>query len=149
MDFDQTITMPANAVVDIPFEITTPEIETKSEEIFEGNNTSRDLVEEIVLKSLILELATPSDGDFGFMKSITILMAADGLPEIEIASAPIISSEIGEILTLDASNEDLKEYLKKVNFSLTLRIELDEPTDTDHVINLASIFTVDAKVLGQ
>ncbi|MFW5872591.1 MAG: hypothetical protein ACOCVN_01250, partial [bacterium] len=85
MDYTTTITVPAQTTVDAPVDLYSPDVETNSEQEFENNNTRKDKIEEIYLKSMQLTVEQPADEDFSFLKSITLYISADGLDERKLA----------------------------------------------------------------
>ena len=148
MDLDQTITIPASSKAQLPFNITTPDIETDSESSFAVNNSRKDLVEEVTLTKLQLTLSSPENGDFGFLKSIAVYVGAGDLPEVKIAWKDSISEDAGKILELEVTGVDLQEYIKKEAINLRVNTVTDELLTSDHVIDLHTVFYVDVKVLG-
>ncbi|OFZ66389.1 MAG: hypothetical protein A3D92_24170 [Bacteroidetes bacterium RIFCSPHIGHO2_02_FULL_44_7] len=148
MEFDETLVIPASSGINLPFNVVSPDIETNSESTFEVNDTRKDLIEQIKLRTLNLVVTSPSNSDFSFLKAIHIYISADGLSEIEIASKENVA-ENTTVLSLDVSDADLKEYIKADQFSLRLNTETDEVMTSDHHIALHSVFFVDAKILGQ
>ena len=75
-------------------------------------------------------------------------MNAPDLPEVEIAWANIIPESIEGVLTLDVSGTDFQEYIKKDQFSLRLNTTTDELLTSDHQLEIATTFFIDAKILG-
>ncbi|MFS4468680.1 hypothetical protein [Maribacter sp. 2210JD10-5] len=148
IEYSQRATIPASTGIDLPFDIFTPATETNSESEFESNDTRKDLIEEIRLTALELVLISPEDADFSFLESITIFISAEGLDEVQIASAADVSEMVGNTLLLDVSDMDLKEYIKKDSYSLRINTVTDEVLGTDHQIEINSTFFVDAKILG-
>ena len=148
MDYDQTVVIPSTTGVDLPFDIFTPEKETNSSTEFEVNDTRKDLIEEIVLKKLVMTVEAPEGEDFSFLESIIIYMSAEDLPEIKIAWNEEVSATAGEQLELVTTAEDLKEYIKKDSYTLRLKTVTDEFLSSDYEINIATTFFVDAKILG-
>ncbi len=148
MDYDQRVVIPSTTGVDLPFEVFTPEKETNSSAEFEVNDTRKDLIEEIVLKKLVMTVETPEGEDFSFLESIIIYMSAEDLPEIKIAWNEDVSATAGEQLELVTTAEDLKEYIKKDTYTLRLKTVTDEFLSSDYEINIATTFFVDAKILG-
>lgn len=147
MDFNETIIIPSSTGVSIPFNLFTPNVETNSESTFEINDTRKDLIEEIKLTKLDLEISSPSNADFSFLNSISIFISADNLDEVEIAWLTNISSS-SNTLSLSLTGIDLKEYIKKDEFSLRVNTETDEILTSDHHIDIKSTFFVDAEILG-
>ena len=75
MNYDESIVIPASTGINLPFDLFTPDMETDSESEFAVNNTRKNLIEEIVLKSLWLRITAPEDGDFSLLKSIEIYIS--------------------------------------------------------------------------
>lgn len=149
MDFSESVTIQKSVPFDTPFSFFTPDIETNSESAFAVNNTSKDLVEQIKLTQLKLTLKSPSDGDFGFLKSISIFVSAGSdLPEIKVAWKDNIPVTAGKELVLDVTDADLQEYIKKDSFKLKLNTVTRKILGSDHQIDLYTEFLVDVKVLG-
>lgn len=149
IEYEESFTVPAILAIDTLRSISTPDITTNSEEKFSGNDTKKDLVEEIVLKELVLTLETPEhpDSDLSFLKSLTLYIDAEGMDETEIASSESIPDDIGNTLDMETTSVDLKEYIFKDSFSLRTEVTTDETISEDHEINAAMVFTVDAKLL--
>lgn len=148
IEYDKSFTVEANwGIIETPMSIPTPDITTNSEEKFSGNDTKKDLVEEIVLKELVLTVESPSDSDLSFLKSLTLYIDADGMDETEIASSDSIPDDIGKTLDMETTSVDLKEYIFKDSFSLRTEVTTDETISKDHEINAAMVFTVDAEIL--
>lgn len=148
MKYEAYATVPSSLVVDTPLSIPTPDITTNASSTFSSNNTNADLVQEILLSALSLEVSSPQGEDFSFLKSISIFLNAEGLPEVKIAWADNVPNDAGTILELETSGENLKEYIVKDKFSLRVNTVTDEIIGTDHEIKINSEFLVDAKILG-
>ncbi|MEO9662264.1 MAG: hypothetical protein ABJL43_17740 [Maribacter dokdonensis] len=148
MEYSQRATIPSSAGIDLPFDVFTPEMETNSESTFEVNDTRKDLIEEIKLTELELVVISPDTADFSFLNSIEVYISADDLEEIRIAYLEEVPEDAGNVITLDTSDADLKEYIKKDQFSLRLNTVTDELMSTDHELEVNSTFFVDAKILG-
>jgi len=148
MDFNNEIVIPSSTGISLPINLLTPELETNSESTFEVNDTRKDLIEEIRLTSLILTLNAQDNADFSFLESISVYMNAQDLPEVEIAWEDDVPDNAGNQISLNVSNEDFKEYIKKDEFSLRVNTITDEILTSDHQIDIASSFFIDAKILG-
>lgn len=149
MEFDNTVVIPSNTIIDLPFNVMTPEMETNSTSTFEANDTRKDKIEEIILTEMTLTLNSPPEEDFSFLESIFIYINAEGLEEKTIASKEDIPANVGSELELDVTGIDLQAYIKKDAFTLRVGTVTDEALAEDHEINVHSVFFVDAKVLGQ
>ena len=148
MDFEQEVVIESSVIVDLPYNVITPEINSNSESSFENNNTHKDLIEDIRLTSMVLEIKSPSNGSFNFLNSIEIFLSADDEDEVRIAWKENIPANGSMLIELDVSNDDLKSFLKKDTFSLRLETVTDELITSDHHIDVKSSFFVDAKILG-
>ncbi|MFC3972748.1 hypothetical protein [Maribacter confluentis] len=148
MEYSQRATIPSSAGIDLPFDVFTPETETNSESKFAVNDTRKDLIEEIVLTELEMVILSPDDSDFSFLNSIEVFISAEGLEEIQIAYLNEVPENAGNTISLLTSDADLKEYIKKDEFSLRLNTVTDELMSTDHELEVNSTFFVDAKILG-
>ena len=146
--YNSRVVIESTGNINLPFDIVTPDVETNSESEFAINDTRKDLIEEVKLKELQLEILTPSDGNFSFLESVEIFITAEGLSEVSIASSTDISASTGNILNLDVSDVDIKEYIKKDKFKLRLNTITDEVIRENHEIDVKSVFKVDAKILG-
>ena len=147
MDFTSEVVIPSTTGVNLPFNIFTPNIETNSESTFEANKTGKNLIEEILLAQLDITITSPINGNFGFLNSIEIYISADGLPEERIAFKLDIPQNTGNYLELETEDIDLKDYIKKDEFSLRVRAETDEVLTSDYHIDVHTVFDVDAKIL--
>lgn len=148
LDYTTQYTIASGAILDVPFDVLTPEVTTQSESEFENNDTRKDLIESIKLKTLTLNLRTPASGDFDFLNEITIFIKADGLPEQVIASASDIPENGQRSLEIETENVELKEYIKKERYSLRVVTTTDRVISEDHQIDIRTVFRVDAKILG-
>lgn len=148
MEYNQSVVIPPTTGISLPFDVHTPDIVTNSESTFSVNDTRKDMVEKVTLKSLDISLTSPAEADFSFLKSITVYISADSLPETRIAWKENIPDTTGKVLNLDVTNADLKEYIKKDHFNLRVNTVTDELFSTEHHMDIHSVFFVDAKILG-
>lgn len=149
MEYNETVVIPASTGINLPFNILTPNVETNSESTFAVNNTRKDLVNEIRLTKLDLRITSPSNGTFSFVRSLSIFLSADGLSETKIAWIENVPSNVGNVLYLDVSGADLKEYIKKDKFTLRLNSVTDELITSDYQINVHAVYQVDAKLISK
>ena len=148
MNYDSSVTIESGTGLTSPLKLFTPDIETNSESEFAVNDTRKDMVEEIKLTKLDLTITSPEAQTFSFLKSISVFISAEGLSEVEIASQDNIPENIGSLLSLETTDQDLKEYIKKDKFVLRVKSVTDEVMSQDVDIDIASQFFVNAKVLG-
>lgn len=149
LDVDETVEINSMVGINLPFNISTPKINTNSESTFAINDTRKDLVEVAKIKSLHLIITNPSNADFSFLKSIIVFLSAEGLPEVKVAWNENIPDEVGNTLDLETSNENFQEYVKKDQVELRVNTITDEIISSNHQIFLHSVFFIDAKILGQ
>ena len=148
IEFDETIVIPSTTPANLPIDILTPDLETNSESVFANNDTRKDLIEEIRLTTLTLTISSPANADFSFLKSVSVFISAENLPEERIAWKDLVPDDAGATISLDLADLDLKEYIKKDKFKLRLSTQTDEILTSDHQIEVHSVFFVDAKILG-
>ena len=146
IDYNESVVISSATGIDLPVNIYTPDIESDADSKFEVNDTRKDLIEHISLKSMQLSITAPDGEDFSFLKSIRIYISSEGLDEMEIAWKENIQEEI--VLDLETSEVDIQDYIKQDSFSLRLNTVTDEIITSDYHIDVKSVFFVDAKILG-
>jgi hypothetical protein len=139
-------TLASGSVINIPFELITPEIPTNSSNEFEQNDTRADKIEEIILKELKLSILSPSGKTFSFLKSIEIFVSAEGLPEVLMASKYDFSSNL-TTLALDCSPNDMANYVKQERYKVRVKTVTRESTKEDIEVNCFIKFSVKAAPL--
>jgi len=149
MPYNESIVISSSTVINLPFDIFTPDISTNSSSTFEGYDTAADLIEKIKLGSLKLTLTSPSDANFSFLQSVNIYISAEGLSEEKIAWKESIPESIGKTIELETSTVNLKEYIFKDKIKLRVNTVTNRVITSDHYIDLNAVFNVDAKILGQ
>lgn len=147
MDFTSSVTVPASSGINLPFDLFTPNVTTNSTGTFGTNNTNKELIQEITLKTMRLDITAPGDRDFDFLTEIHIFISADGLSEVEIAYKTDIPADVDQ-LTLDVNANDIKEYIKSDTFKLRVKTTTDEFLSNDVNIDVFTTFFVDAEILG-
>lgn len=149
MDYNTSVVIPSSAGINLPFNVFSPSITSNSQATFEVNDTRKDLIEEILLKKLELRVDAPNGGDFSFLESIEIYINAQDLSELKVAWYNNVPDTQGSTLEIFTTDVDLKDYIKKDNFTLRVMTVTDEVITSDYEINVYSQFFVDAKILGQ
>lgn len=147
LSYNTEVTVPATATLDLPIDLLTPDLETNAESEFELNNTRVDLVQEIKLEEIDIEIISPENADFSFLKSARVFLNAEGLSEIEIAFIDPVPDNAGNNIQLDISDNNLKEYVSKDKFSLRVTAVTDELITQNHTFKVNTKFKVDALVL--
>ena len=142
-----SFTIPSNTVVDLPVDIGTPDIESSGKQEFENNNTSASLVDEVLLTSLELNITNPDDRTFSFLKSIKIYIRTNEDNEILLAEETQIPANVGDLLELQTSSENLKTYAAADSYSLRYEVVTRETTNSQTDITANMVFRVNAKLL--
>lgn len=148
VDYESNYTIASSTIINTPFSILTPDITTNSTATFENNNTRADLIESIKLRSVRITLTSPTDSNFDFLKSMRVFLDADNLEEVEVAFIEDLQDDNVASLTLQLTNTELKEFIKKDSFRLRVQTTTDQTLTQDHEIKIDCKFRVDAKILG-
>lgn len=146
IEYTSQFTIPSSAGANFPFNVSVPPQQTNAENKFESNDTRKDKIQEIKLTKLDMVLKNPTNGDFSFLNNVAVYIKADGLDEILLAYKNDIEST-AKTITLITTGCDLKEYIKKDNYTLRVNVETDEVLFSDHDIDINTTFFIDAKVL--
>lgn len=132
----------------VPFDINTPDVQTQSQEEFEGHKTGKNLIQSIQLKELKLSIISPEGQNFDFLKSIEVYISTSEQPEVKIAWKNDLPDAAAREITLDCSGADMKPYIMSDKYKLRLKNTTDKVLNKDVQLKISSIFRVDAKVLG-
>ena len=145
--YSAKVTVPSNAVINLPFDLFTPDVTTNSESEFATKGTAKDYIDKINLTSLAMKITSPSTQRFVFVKSIEISISASGLSDIKIAQKLDVPDNIGTDLSLDILENNIAEYIKKDKFKLNVKVITDKSITSDVKIDINSNFRVKAKLL--
>ncbi|WP_158851448.1 hypothetical protein [Algibacter sp. L1A34] len=148
INYTEEIVIESATVIDLPFNAGTPEVTSNSESTFESNNTNKDLIESIELTAMELDITAPETGDFDFLNSIKIYISAENEEEVIIAWLDQVPENSENVLDLETTSDDLKNYIKSDTYTLRVETVTDELITEDHNIDVNSTFFVDAKILG-
>lgn len=148
VDYQSNYTIASSTIINTPFSILTPDITTNSTSTFENNNTRADLIESIRLRSVRITLTSPTDSNFDFLRSIRVFLDADDLEEVEVAFIEDLEDDNVATLTLQLTDTELKEFIKKDSFRLRIQTTTDQTLTEDHDVRIDCKFRVDAKILG-
>lgn len=146
LKYEQDVKVESSTGINLPFNIATPQTETNAESEFESNDTEKKYIKSITLDSLVLTLFDPPNEDFSFLEEISIFIKAEGLDEHRIAWKNPVPASASNRLTLDCTDDDLQEYIKKDKFSLRLKVVTDELITRDHYFRIRSAYSVSAKL---
>ncbi|MGH1335346.1 MAG: hypothetical protein ACRBFS_04400 [Aureispira sp.] len=148
--YTTTFTVPATPLtgLGLPIDIMTPAIQNDNQQTYQSYNTAANMIDEVSLKELELTILTPTGANFSFLEKAEVFISADGLPEVSLASKNPIPAGAASPLTFDVSGANLKDYIKADNFTLRVNTVVDEVITVDHEIQVRTVFSVDAKILG-
>lgn len=145
LPLSQTVTIPKETPKDVEVQIKTPDVTTDIESTLSSYNVSSDLIESVSFKSLKLSL---TDGNLSFLKKIEIWISAEGLEAKKIAWMDDVPASAGSSITMNVSKDDLKPFVLKDKFSMTLKVTNDEQLTVDKSVKVEMDFTLDLKILG-
>lgn len=148
IDYETSYTIPPVTIINVPISLNTPDIETENEATYENNNTNKNSVESIRLKSMTLDITSPETANFNFLKEIYIYIKTENQEEIEIANLTDLENTDATFLELNTINKELEKYVKEDTFTLRVRAIADETTAEEIEISIKNVFAVDAKILG-
>jgi len=148
LDYQTNYSIPPSTLINSPFNLFTPDVTTESESSFENNDTRKDLIESIKLKTIKLTIDSPESGNFNFLKEVHVYIDADDIEEVEIANIYDLENTNSNTLNLEVNDQELKEYIKKDRFNLRIQTITDETISETYDIIIDTKFRVDAEILG-
>jgi len=149
MSFDEPMDLPTFPWVlpePLYFDVTK---DTNSANTFLTHNTSKDLIEEIVLTEAKITIQSAT-GDFSFLETVQFFLVVDVESEekILIASKLLIPDDIGKTIELDIVGQDLATFLKEDQLTLRIEVDNDKVLTEELELMIHVNFFVDAKILG-
>jgi hypothetical protein len=151
LDYNSQVSIPPISLLGVPLieinDLTTAQTATNTTQYFQTYNTRADLIDKITLDQITLTFTQPQYANFDCMKSIKVFIAAENLAELKIAEYEDIPLGL-TILPLDIVDNNLIEYIKSETYTLRVVVEFRSSTRGERVLNIASRFFVDAKILG-
>lgn len=142
-----SFSIPATVSLGLPFAIQTPDIESNLEQELQGVNSAVNYIEYVKLSGLNLNITSPANGNFNFLKSISIHILADGQSELLIAEKLNMANENLSSLDLNVQDVDLKPYLIGTKFKLKVTVETDEIISQEYFIDSKMTFEVKTKII--
>lgn len=146
IDYTSTTVISSSVPVNTFFNIYTPEKETNSSTEFEVNDTRKDLIKEIFLEDLTIEITSPDDQDFDFLKSIEVFISSENLIEQKVAFKENIPNNTQKI-ECELLDVDLQGYIKEDNFTIRIRTITDQILTQDVELEIYTNFFVDAELI--
>lgn len=126
--------------------ISTPAVQTSSQQAFEQNNTNVKYVKEAKLSALKLNIKAPENQTFSFLNEIKIFISAEGQQEVLIASKTNIPNTVGKEIDLVVTGVDLKPYIKGSSYNIRTEATVDEAPTQEIKIDALMTFNVTADV---
>lgn len=148
IDYTYGFEVPSSIGINLPISISSPPIATNTQTTFANNNTKADLIESVFLKQFNLQLNSPSSGNFNFLKSIELYLSANGVAEKKVAWKYNIANDNINLLPLEYTSDDLKEFLVKDSITIRCVTEADELILSNYQMEAKLKFGVDAKIFG-
>lgn len=142
---DCNITINSTSPVNLPFNITSPDVKTNSSQEFENNKTQANLVKDVRLKSLQLTITNPITQSFSFLKSIHIYISSASSSEIELASLDNIPATATTII-LTPTQAKLDNYIKASSYNLRTEVVTREILTQNVDIKIQSKFYITANL---
>ncbi len=147
LDYTSKVSYSPSSVINLPFDLLTPEITTNSQTEFSSRNTNKDLIDKITLKELKMTITSPSDQRFDFLSSVEVYIQASGLGELKIAEITNVPDNIGTVINLTVAGNDLAPYIKKDKFTLRTKTVTDKAISKQVNVDIYSSIEVKAKLL--
>lgn len=140
---DTTIEIKSTSPINLPSEISTPDVTTNSSSEFENNKTKASLVKDVKLRSLKLSITNPEDKTFSFLKEIHLYISTDSNNEIELAYQTNITST-SKTIDLICTDERLDQYIKADKYKIRTKVTLKETLTKDVTVKANMNFKVTA-----
>lgn len=139
-----SIQIQSTSPLNLPVEIPTPAVTSNSQQQYQNNNTSKELVKDVKLEELKLTITDPPSKTFSFLKSIHIYISSTSSNEILLASLDNIASTSNTV-TLVPTKEKLDVYAKASSYNLRTEVETDETLtqSVDVQVDLKFVVTAD------
>jgi hypothetical protein len=110
-----------------------------------NNNTDKDHVDHVRVKSMTLTVTSPSGQDLSFLQTLSFFVSAPNQAQVRIAHQETFPKGVSSVqMTLD--NVDLAPYAKADSFSITTQGSGTAPSQ-DTTIEAAMVLTIDAHLL--
>lgn len=147
--YDSTeTTIQGQSPVNLPFNIPIPKVKSNNIQEYENNNTAPNLIKEVILEYLSINIISPDNEDFSFLKSLKIFIKVDDNDNSPLLIAHIDNiSSTAKSIELTTTNENLVKYLKNETYQLETEAEIKEYLTHDVDIKINLKFKVKAKVL--
>lgn len=142
------VIIPSSTGLNLPINLVSPDITTNSKSSFESNRTTPALVREIKLSRLDINILSPAQTSFDFLRTLRVYMSAPDLPEVELASAVDIPTDGRRSLELTIDKDtNFKDYLSKDRISLRVQATTRQLVTSDTRLEVLPAFEVRASLI--
>ncbi|MEY4928061.1 MAG: hypothetical protein RI894_2497 [Bacteroidota bacterium] len=139
--------VPVGGLIDT-VNVSTPDIPTLFSKYLDDNQTAKDLLDSITLKSLSLTVKSPVSGNFNFLKSARLYISSTTLTEQLLASRDSIPLGL-TALDFTKKNINVRNYLEQTNFKIRLVAVPRTVTDSTTKVEMNLKFHINARILGE
>lgn len=140
-------TIPSDGLINQLLSYVSSDVTTNWEGEFNNHNSRKDQLEELHLENLVLNITSPQNSDFGFLKDIRIYIKADGLAETEIANRFDIPENVGSSMEVFPVNTNIAPYARKDKFFLRIEVTKDRSNSNNLDVRADMDFKVKARVV--
>lgn len=145
LSYSTNFSVPSSSItINTATNFSTPNIPTNTSSSYPNNKTTYELVDEVKLTKFNV---VASAGNFDYLKSLTIFMQADGLPESQIATISNIPTGVTNF-DMILNDVNLKDYFSKTNFKMRVNVVIDGAITVDQNMKLNQTLHVVAKILN-
>ena len=141
----QDIKIPASSVINVPFISPVP-VTMNSQQSFQNNKTSANLVKDVRLTKLTLTISDPATENFNFLQSIKIYIGTNDSDKVLLASQDNVPTGVSTI-ELVSSNTQLDKYIKASSYTLFTEVALRSSVAEQITVRADSKFRVTADPL--
>lgn len=146
LNYSEEFVIPANSVVNLPFNLNSQETTTNTSDEYENEGTSRKLVETVFLSKLVFAVQSPASGDFNFLKSVEIYISSPNNAEVLVAYRYDIPETGLKQLDMETSDTNLKDFLQDESYQVRVKAITDHPVTQDVTVKCDETFHVSARL---
>ncbi len=114
---------------------------------FANQGVSKDQVDSVKLKSMTLEITSPSGASFDFLDSVVFFAEASGLEKVQVASLAEVPGTSSKLDLVVNTEVDLKPYVVAPSMTLKAEIQGKRP-DQDTTVEANAVLDVDVHIPG-
>ncbi len=143
IDDSQTVHIPASPTAITMISLPPVSVSTQSDAKFKNNNTSANLVKDITLNKLTLTITDPTAQNFNFLQKIEIDISTNANDQIRLAYLDVIPQNVSSI-DLNLTDAKLDSYVKASSYTLTTKVQTNQPLAKDVTMRVDTRFKVTA-----